>query len=112
MQTLWVRGHYEHPLSRWSIAAEIGDPWHRGGYFIYRLPELFSFAGKSYLEQPKEVACWPGVQPESAPEWSIDAYEKKTGYHIRFYDGLELSVEVKAGTDFVDFEYTVINNTE
>lgn len=112
MQHPRVRAHYEHPMSRWHIAAELDDPWHPGGYFIYRLPEFFTFANSVYLAQPYGDSCWRGVQPEAEPEWSFDPNEKQTEYHIRFYDSLELRVEIKTGRDVVDFAYIITNKTE
>ena len=112
MRSIRLRAHYEHPISRWSIAAEIDDPWHDGSCFLYRLPEILIFAGKPYITQPKGDRCWSGVQPEAAPEWFIDPNERKTSYHIRFYDGLEFGAEAKVANKSVDFKYIIINKSE
>ncbi len=112
MNRLKVRGHYEHPVSRWSIAAQIDDPWHPGGFFLYRMPETFVVNDQRYIWQPRGALCWAGVPPEAAPEWSLAEDEAETGYKIRFYDGLELFAGVTAGDVDIKFSYRIVNGTD
>lgn len=107
-----VKGHYEHPMSRWNIALHISDPWHPGDYFLYRMPEGFHLSDKPYIQQPEGTSQWATVQPEAAPEWQLDDAEKSTGYTIRYYDGIELSLEAWTGADEVTFRYVIRNNTD
>ena len=111
MGEIRVKGYYDHPTSRWNIALRISDPWHSGDYFLYRLPEGFSLNDRPYLQQPQGTSQWATVQPEAAPEWRLDEAEKSTGYAIRFYDGIELSLAIWAGKDEVTFRYVLRNNT-
>jgi len=107
-----VCGHYEHPTSKWHIAVRIADPWHPGDYFIYRMPEMFTINDERYLWQPAGAGCWPGVQPEAEPEWSLDNEQRATGYHVRFYDGIELSASAEAGDMEIRFGYVIKNGTD
>ncbi|MGH8018688.1 MAG: FG-GAP repeat domain-containing protein, partial [Opitutaceae bacterium] len=106
-----IKGHYEHAMSRWHTALWISDPWHDGDYFLYRMPEGFSCNGQRYFAQPQGTGSWPTVQPEAAPEWRLDDTQKSTDYTMRFYDGVELTVEARAGPDEVAFRYIIRNNT-
>lgn len=111
MGTISIKGHYEHPMSRWNIALRISDPWHPGDFFLYRLPEGFQVNGRTYLAQKDGVDEWPGVQPDGTPEWRIDPSEHATGYAIHFYDGIDLAVEAWAGPTEVTFRYIIRNRT-
>ena len=112
MNTPKVKGYYEHPMSRWSIAVRIEDPWHPGDYFLYRMPETLSANDDRYIWQPKGALCWDTVQPDAAPEWSIDNDESETHYGIRFYNGVDLSASVKVVRNEIEFSYSIKNGTE
>lgn len=112
MDTLRAKGYYEHPVSKWQISVRIEDPWHDGNYFLYRMPEVFFVNKRRYISQPSGVDCWPAVQPEAAPEWSLDENERISDYHIRFYDGIELSASAEVINSEIEFSYKIKNGTE
>jgi len=106
-----VRGYYEAPTSRYHISVQIADPWHPKDYFLFRMPEILLINDSRYLYQPRGVNCWPTVQPEAEPEWSIDDDERAASYQIRFYDGIELSVSALATDCDIQFSYVIKNET-
>ncbi len=76
------------------------------------MPETFVANDQRYIWQPRGAHCWATVQPEAVPEWSIAEDEAETRYHVRFYDGLELSAGVTAGDREIEFLYRIRNGTD